>query len=70
MSLIAEVQLAENLHVYAPGVTGYKPIELQLDLPEEIKGTQLFIPHHGFCFFQQSMSAFRPSRGVSALCRT
>jgi hypothetical protein len=44
MSLIAEIRLAANLHVYAPGVTGYKPIELRLDLPPEIKAEPAVYP--------------------------
>jgi len=44
VSLIAEVELAKNLHVYAPGVTGYKPIELRLDLPSEIKANPAVYP--------------------------
>jgi len=44
VSLIAEIQLGEKLYVYAPGVTGYKPIELRLDLPTEIKGLSC-LPH-------------------------
>lgn len=44
LSLIAEIQLGANLHVYAPGVTGYKPIELRLDLPPEIKAEPAVYP--------------------------
>jgi hypothetical protein len=38
VTLIAEMNLGPDLHVYAPGVTGgYKPIELKLDPSSDIK---------------------------------
>jgi hypothetical protein len=38
VSLIAEIELPPDVHVYSPGVQGYKPIQLTL---EEIPGIEL-----------------------------
>ena len=35
--MFVEVTLPPDLHVYAPGAQGYKPILLQLDPPSELK---------------------------------
>jgi hypothetical protein len=37
VSLIAEIELPPDVHVYSPGVTGYKPIQLTL---HEISGVE------------------------------
>jgi hypothetical protein len=44
LTLIAEVNLGPDLHVYAPGVTGYKPIELKLEPSSEIKLDDVAFP--------------------------
>jgi len=36
-NLTAQVDLAQDVHVYAPGVKGYKPIQLELHPPPEIQ---------------------------------
>jgi AhpC/TSA family/Disulphide bond corrector protein DsbC len=36
-TVTAEVELPPGTHVYAPGVKGYKPIQLSLDVPAELK---------------------------------
>jgi hypothetical protein len=36
-TLAAEVELPNDTHVYAPGVKGYKPIQLMLEAPPELK---------------------------------
>lgn len=36
-TLAAEIELPADAHVYAPGVTGYKPIQLILEAPPELK---------------------------------
>jgi hypothetical protein len=36
-TLVAEVELPNDTHVYAPGVKGYKPIQLMLEAPPELK---------------------------------
>ena len=36
-TLVAEVELPKDTHVYAPGVKGYKPIQLMLEAPPELK---------------------------------
>jgi hypothetical protein len=36
LSLIAELRLAPDVHVYSPGVVGYRPIQLQLEVSPEI----------------------------------
>lgn len=36
-TLAAEVELPNDTHVYAPGVKGYKPIQLILEAPPELK---------------------------------
>jgi AhpC/TSA family/Disulphide bond corrector protein DsbC len=38
VSLIAEIELPPDVHVYSPGVQGYKPIQLRL---QEISGIEL-----------------------------
>lgn len=37
ISLVAEVHLPPDVHVYAPGAQGYKPIKLQLELPPQLE---------------------------------
>jgi hypothetical protein len=37
VSLIAEIELAPDVHVYSPGVRGYKPIQLTL---QEVPGIE------------------------------
>ena len=37
ITLIAEVRLPRDVHVYAPGTTGYKPIQLVIDSTPEIE---------------------------------
>ena len=37
VTLIAEIELPPNVHVYAPGVEGYKPIQLTLQAPSGIE---------------------------------
>jgi AhpC/TSA family/Thiol:disulfide interchange protein DsbD, N-terminal len=36
-TLVAEVELPNDTHVYAPGVKGYKPIQLAVDAQPELK---------------------------------
>lgn len=36
-TIAIEVELAAGMHVYAPGVKGYKPVELALEAPPELK---------------------------------
>ncbi len=43
-SLVAEIQLAQDVHVYAPGVKGYKPIRLTVEASPEIEPTTLAYP--------------------------
>jgi len=52
ITLMAEVQLPAGVHVYAPGVSGYKPIqleiqplaEIELAAPEYPKSKTLYLP--------------------------
>ncbi len=44
LSLVVEVHLAPNLHVYAPGVKGYKPIELKLEPTTDAKFSRVVYP--------------------------
>jgi hypothetical protein len=44
ITLIAEVRLPRDIHVYAPGVKGYKPIELVMDAAPNMKLTPLIYP--------------------------
>jgi hypothetical protein len=44
VSLIVEVQLPPNVHVYSPGVTGYKPIQLRVNASPEVELTSLVYP--------------------------
>src|SRR3989442_2900415 len=43
-SLAAQVELPPDVHVYAPGVKGYKPIQLELAPSPEIELTPPFYP--------------------------
>jgi len=36
-TVTAEIELAPDMHVYAPGVKGYKPTELTMEAPPELK---------------------------------
>jgi len=45
VSLIAEVELPPHVHVYSPGVTGYKPIELGVNASPEVELTSLAYPN-------------------------
>jgi hypothetical protein len=44
LALIAEVSLGRDLHVYAPGVKGYLPIELKVEPAAEVKLDQSTYP--------------------------
>jgi AhpC/TSA family/Disulphide bond corrector protein DsbC len=44
LRLMVEVDLAAGLHVYAPGVKGYIPIELKLEPAEEFKLDEISYP--------------------------
>jgi len=45
ITLIAEVQLPPDVHVYAPGVKGYKPIALTMDPTPGLDFTPANYPH-------------------------
>jgi hypothetical protein len=45
ISLIAEIQLPPDVHVYSPEVKGYKPIQLALQPSPEIQLASLTYPH-------------------------
>ncbi len=44
ITLSAEVRLPPDVHVYAPGVQGYKPVRLELDAVPELKFTPAVYP--------------------------
>jgi hypothetical protein len=44
ITVVAEVRLPPDVHVYAPGAHGYKPIRLELDPMPEMKFTQAIYP--------------------------
>jgi hypothetical protein len=52
VALIAEVSLGRDLHVYAPGVKGYIPIELKLEPAEEMKFDQSTYPQSKTLFLK------------------
>lgn len=52
VTLKAEVALAKDLHVYAPGVKGYIPIELKLEPPPEVKLDQAYYPQSKVLFLR------------------
>jgi peroxiredoxin len=52
VALIAEVSLGQDLHVYAPGVKGYIPIELKLEPAEEMKFDQSTYPQSKILFLE------------------
>jgi len=43
-SLLAQVVLPQDVHVYAPGVKGYKPIQLELGLSSDLELTPAVYP--------------------------
>jgi hypothetical protein len=44
ITLIAEVRLPKNIHVYAPGTTGYKTVNLAIDSPPGLEVTAPIYP--------------------------
>jgi len=52
IALIAEVELGPDLHVYAPGVKGYIPIELKLEPAPEVRLDQSFYPQSKTLFLK------------------
>ncbi|HKV42638.1 MAG TPA: protein-disulfide reductase DsbD domain-containing protein [Blastocatellia bacterium] len=50
VTLIAELTLGRGLHVYAPGVKGYVPIELDLDPTPDLKPAQSVYPKERVLF--------------------
>ena len=44
VTLTAEVELPAGVHVYAPGVTGYKPIQLMLQPTAEVEAAPAVFP--------------------------
>jgi hypothetical protein len=51
-TLTVEVELPKDVHVYAPGVQGYKPIALQLDPTPEAKFGPVQYPKPEILFLQ------------------
>src|SRR6266404_3477234 len=45
VSLMVEIQLPPDVHVYSPGVKGYRPIELAVRTSPEIELSSLTYPH-------------------------
>jgi len=43
-SLIAEVQLPPDVHVYSPGVQGYRPVQLRMEASSEFEPAALAYP--------------------------
>ena len=52
VTLIAEVQLPPGVHVYAPGVKGYRPIQLVLTKSEEIESRPVSYPNSKMLYFE------------------
>lgn len=52
LALITEVSLARDLHVYAPGVKGYIPIELKLEPVPEVKLDPAIYPEPQILFLK------------------
>jgi hypothetical protein len=52
VTLIAEINLGPDLHVYAPGVQGYKPIELTLTPSPEFKLDEAVYPRSKILFLE------------------
>lgn len=53
ITLIAELSLGPDLHVYAPGVTGgYKPVELKLEPAADVKAHPAVFPRPKVLFLQ------------------
>jgi hypothetical protein len=45
ITLVAEVRLPRDIHVYAPGTKGYKTIDLMIDPPPGLRSTAAVYPH-------------------------
>ncbi|HXJ12413.1 MAG TPA: protein-disulfide reductase DsbD N-terminal domain-containing protein [Candidatus Limnocylindrales bacterium] len=45
VTLAAEIELAPGLHVYSPGVKGYRPIQLELQRSSGIELSQVTYPN-------------------------
>jgi DsbC/DsbD-like thiol-disulfide interchange protein len=45
ITLVAEVRLPPDVHVYAPGTQGYKPIKLAIDTIPQLELKQAVYPH-------------------------
>lgn len=50
VTLIAEVRLPPDVHVYAPGTKGYKPIQLVMDPSPEMQFRSAVYPHPKILF--------------------
>ena len=52
VSLIAEMTLPSDVHVYSPGVQGYKPLELELTPAEDIELASQAFPKSKILFLK------------------
>jgi hypothetical protein len=50
VTLVAEVRLSPDVHVYAPGAQGYKPIQLVMDAMPEMQFPSAIYPHSKILF--------------------
>ena len=67
VTLIAQIELPSDVHVYAPGVQGYKPIQLTLQgssgsYPGTRAGFRGKVSHHARCYGPVFSHARRPTR--------
>jgi hypothetical protein len=68
VSLIADIELPPDVHVYSPGVQGYKPIQLALQ-NQESNCSLWLIQARRCCTWQLFRKMSRSSRGSFALPR-
>ena len=62
ITLTAEVRLPPNVHVYSPGVKGYKPIGLAMDPTPGMEFSPANYPHTKIIIFRRSRNACLSSR--------
>jgi hypothetical protein len=69
-SLVLDVRPAKGVHVYAPGVTGYKPIALSLEAQPGVVTRNVQYPPPEDFHFKPLTSTSRSISNHFALCRT
>jgi len=69
VSLIAEIELPPDVHVYSPGVQGYKPIQLTLSPLPGVEFQPVVYPSSKTLYLEAIREMCRSSRGNFASLR-